>query len=152
MADDIREQIAYLVKARSRRFRTPLLLGAAGYFLGSSPFLPQPDFSVGGLFTGVLGGVLTNHHTVSWDTQKLWALIKARSSLRDLVLPEYQDQYLHVFNENQNQSIKLIVNLFGDIVVNPKFSLRSSAHIFFSQPNKEIKEEKGEKAKISNKV
>lgn len=123
LAADIREQIAYLLKARSRRFRSPLLSGCAGYLFGSLPFFSE-HYSMSGSILGVFTSLCTNQHSVGSDTEKLLSLLKTKKTFTEIISPEYQSQYAGLINENQGKDIRVAINIFGDLVINPIFPFR----------------------------
>ncbi|MFI4919815.1 MAG: hypothetical protein ACHP65_09700 [Legionellales bacterium] len=148
LTDDIREQVTHLINARSRRFRGPVLLGAAGFVLSTLSAINNPIL---GLFTGAIIGHVENHHNVDQNMEKLSELIKQKTRLINIIAPEYQERYVHL--ENINDSVRVMVNFFGNIVVNPAFSLRSCTSISFPSSKshmKKISEQHEESTTITN--
>lgn len=101
----------------------------------------MPDMVIGTVI-----GLCANHHTVTVDTEKLWTLIKMKKNLIEVVSPEFRDRYSYF--SAADSEIKLLINIFGDVIINPKLPLRSTASFFFSQTsmqNEAIKDQESQK-------
>lgn len=130
---EVQQQVSRVMRERSKRFRGPLIFGAAGYSLSFlSPIFV--GFRGRALLSGMLLGAYSTKTEVGQETMALKELIAEKHSLEEIVADGYLDEYPTL---KEKKEVALVVNIFGDIVIDPALTSRQAMLVSFEDAKTE---------------
>lgn len=131
LTEEVKNEINYILNSRSKRFRYSTLFAAINFLISSST---SNNLAVS-VFASCMGAQFGHaflKSEIDHNHLNLWDLLRKKEGVLSWITPEYQKDYMHIFDVNEKISI-VTINTFGDIEFDSKYSLRKKTAFFMEK-------------------